>query len=77
MVITLPNVWGLQEQATQKDVKITCLDLLRGTHGLRLVPPLELHCFAHVLPLFVLRFIEENKFDLILIWFDSEGPKTP
>ena len=66
MVITLPNVWGLQEQAAQRDVKIMCLDLLRGTHGLCLVPPLELHCFANVLPLFVmLRFIEENKLDLI------------
>ena len=66
MVITLPNVWGLQEQAAQKDVKKMCLDLLRGTYGLCLVPPLGSHRFAHVLPLFVtFWFIEENKFDLI------------
>ena len=66
MVITLPNVWGLQEQAAQKDVKKMCLDLLRGTYGLCLVPPQGSHRFAHVLPLFVtFWFIEENKFDLI------------
>ena len=69
-IITYCYWRGLREQATQKDVKITCLELLRGTHGLRLVPPLGLHCFAHVLPLFVLRFIEDNKFDLI--WFEQQ-----
>ena len=68
LMITLPNVWGLQEQATQKDGGIMYSDLLRGTHGLRLVLPHGLHCCrCTVLMLNCLccDFLEENKFDLI------------
>ena len=44
LMITLPNVWGLQEQATQKDTRMMYIDSLPGTLGLRLVLPRGLHC---------------------------------
>ena len=67
VMITLTNVWGLREQATQKDAKIMFCGLIRGTLGLCLVLPRGLHyCECTVLMLsFVLQILEENKFDLI------------
>ena len=60
-IITYCYYRGLREQAAQKDAKMLCLDLLRGTHGLRLVPPvLSYSCIdALLFPMLVL--MEENK----------------
>ena len=43
MMITLPNIWGIQEQATQKDGRIIYRHLLCGTLSLLMVLPQRLH----------------------------------
>ena len=67
MLITLPNVWGLREQATQKDTKIVYRDLLRGTLGLCLVLPRELHCYTYC---YCLTIYCAANFRGEYIWFD-------
>ena len=65
-IITYCYKRGLQEQAAQKDVKILSLELLCGTHGLCLVPPLELYyCASILVPCYLLCLWRKNKFDLI------------
>ena len=64
-IITYCYYRGLREQAAQKDAKMLCLDLLRGTHGLRLVPPPELCYPIRVLMPCFLYLYQWRKINLI------------